>query len=102
MATVQGSGNRYAQAHCLGCAVEREGSYQGIAGTIMAVKSQCGLRTAKQLWTLNVREEGEEKHHGKANSETDFFPCNIHHLVNAASKPNNKHPTGFKPNNLVT
>jgi len=51
----------------------------------------CGLRTAKQLWTLYVRERGEEKHHGKANSKTQVSsPVMSTVLLKAALKTNKK------------
>lgn len=51
----------------------------------------CGLRTAEQLWTLNVREEGAEKHHVKPNSEREISsPVMSMVLLKAASKTNKK------------
>lgn len=51
----------------------------------------CGLMTNNQLCTLNVSEEGEEKHQGKANSETDTSsPVMSTVLLKAASKTNKK------------
>lgn len=55
------------------------------------------LRTGKQLWTLHVREEGEEKPHGKANSETEISCPVISAILLKANTNKKPGHGGFKP-----
>lgn len=68
-------------------AVQEEG--RGATRELQEPKQQKTTRCG-HLWTLNVRQDGEIKHHCKANSEKEIFggffpPCRVHHLLKAIS-----------------